>query len=86
MTTTDADLRTLTARFPRAGRLEADRCSRCHGAYRRTFREARLDRGIGNGHFSTKVDVAVPEKAVEASYQAVATGVKKALLLAAEAR
>ena len=72
--------------YRKAGRLEADRCSRCHGAYRRTFREARLEREVGNGHFSTKVDVAVPEKAHEASYQAVAAGVKKALLIAAEAR
>lgn len=70
----------------KAGRLEADRCSRCHGAYRRTFREARLARSVGNGYFSTRLDVAVPDKAQEASFQAVASAVKKAILIASEAR
>jgi hypothetical protein len=72
--------------FRRAGKLESDRCAKCHGAYRREFREARVERGLGNGFFSTKLEVAIPEKPLEPSYQAVATGIRKAVLLASEAK
>ncbi len=70
----------------RSGELESARCSRCHGSYRRYFRDERFKHGLGNGYFTTKVDVVVPDPKLEASYQAVATGIRKAILLAAEAR
>ena len=70
----------------RVGKMEADRCSRCHGAYKQRFRDARLERGAGNGWFSTKVDLAAPNPALAPSYDAVGAAVRKALLLASEAR
>jgi hypothetical protein len=72
--------------YRKAGELDAQSCSRCHGAYRRTFREARLERQVGNGYFSTKLDIAAPEAASEASYLAVGRAVRKAVLIAAEAK
>jgi hypothetical protein len=87
-----ADIRALAGggrfddAYRKAGELDAQSCSRCHGAYRRTFREARLERQVGNGYFSTQLDIAAPEKASEASYQAVGKAVRKAVLIAAEAK
>ncbi|HEX7898942.1 MAG TPA: hypothetical protein VF950_14360 [Planctomycetota bacterium] len=72
--------------YRKAGELDAQSCSRCHGAYRRAFREARLERQVGNGYFSTQLDIAAPDKASEASYQAVGKAVRKAVLIAAEAK
>ena len=72
--------------YRKAGELDAQSCSRCHGAYRRTFREARLERQVGNGYFSTQLDIAAPDKASEASYQAVGKAIRKAVLIAAEAK
>ena len=42
---------------------------------------ARDDVSLGNGYFSTKLDVAVPRKDLQPLYQAVADGVRKAVLL-----
>jgi len=87
-----SDIRTLMGggkfddAYRKAGELDAQSCSRCHGAYRRTFREARLERQVGNGYFSTQLDIAAPEKASEASYQAVGKAIRKAVLIAAEAK
>ena len=86
------DLRNLitSARFDEAfkktGEIDSSRCAKCHGAYRRTFRDGRLAKDLGNGYFSTKLEVAVPESKLEASYQAVSTGIRKAILLATEAK
>jgi hypothetical protein len=90
--TAAGELKTLAAggkfddAYRKAGWLEGNSCSRCHGAYKRSFREARLERSIGNGYFSLKLDVGAPDPANAASYQAVATAVRKAVLLASEAR
>jgi hypothetical protein len=70
----------------RVGKLEADRCSRCHGAYKQRFRDARLERGAGNGWFSTKVDLPAPDPALVPAYDALGAAVRKAVLLASEAR
>lgn len=70
----------------KAAELESSRCARCHGSYRRYFRDQRAEHGIGNGLFSTKLDVSVTDPKAEASYQAFATAVKKAILLSSEAK
>ena len=72
--------------FKKSGEIDSARCAKCHGAYRRTFRDGRLEKNLGNGYFSTKLEVAVPESRAETSYQAVATAVRKAILLATEAK
>src|SRR6185295_13251962 len=72
--------------FKKSGEIDSARCAKCHGAYRRTFRDGRLAQNLGNGYFSTKLEVAVPEPRLEVSYQAVSTGVRKAILLATEAK
>jgi len=72
--------------FKKTGEIDSARCARCHGAYRRTFRDGRLEKNLGNGYFSTKLEVAVPEPKSEVSYQAVATAIRKAILLATEAK
>jgi hypothetical protein len=72
--------------FKKTGEIDSARCAKCHGAYRRTFRDGRLAKDLGNGYFSTKLEVAVPEAKLETSYQAVATGIRKAILLATEAK
>ena len=70
--------------FYQRNMMPPQRCAKCHGSYRRAFREARFEKNVGNGYFSTKLEVAVPDPKLEPSYQAVATGIKKAILLAAE--
>ena len=41
---------------------------------------------LGNGYFSTKLEVAMPDPKLEVSYQALSTGIRKAILLATEAK
>jgi hypothetical protein len=72
--------------YRKTGEIESARCARCHGAYRLAFKEARFTHQLGNGYFSTKLEVAMPDPRLEASYQAVATGIRKALLLLTEAK
>lgn len=72
--------------YRRAGQVDADRCAKCHASYRNEFRTEREKRGLGNGFFSTKLEVAVPDPKLEPSFQAVATAVRKAILLATEAK
>lgn len=72
--------------FKKTGEIDSARCAKCHGPQRGTFREGRNTHGIGNGFFSTKLEVAVPDAKLEASYQAVATAVRKAILIATEAK
>ncbi|MBI3856313.1 MAG: hypothetical protein HY293_11545 [Planctomycetes bacterium] len=72
--------------FKKTGEIDSARCARCHGAYRRTFRDGRLMKDLGNGYFSTKLEVAMPDSRLETSYQAVSTGIRKAILLATEAK
>jgi hypothetical protein len=72
--------------FKKTGEIDSARCAKCHGAYRRTFRDGRLEKGLGNGYFSTKLEVALPDPRIENSYQAVATAIHKAILLATEAK
>jgi hypothetical protein len=72
--------------FKKSGEIDSQRCAKCHAAYRRSFRDGRLAQSLGNGYFSTKLEVAMPEPKLEASYQAVATGIRKAILLATEAK
>lgn len=72
--------------FKKSGEIDSARCAKCHGGYRRTFRDGRVAQNIGNGYFSTKLEVAVPDAKLDASYQAVATGIRKAILLATEAK
>jgi hypothetical protein len=70
--------------YRKSGEIDSQRCAKCHGSYRQQFRTARFDRNLGNGYFSVKLDVGVPDPKSEPSFQAVATGVKKAVLLATE--
>ena len=72
--------------FKKAGDIDSARCAKCHAAYRRSFRDGRLAQSLGNGYFSTKLEVAMPEPKLETSYQAVSTGIRKAILLATEAK
>ena len=72
--------------YRKAGDLDGQSCARCHGAYRRSFRAAREKHQAGNGHFSTKLDLASPDPAAEASFQAAARAIRKAVLIAAESR
>jgi len=87
-----ADLRSLITAakfddaFKKTGEIDSQRCAKCHGGYRRAFRDGRLAKDLGNGYFSTKLEVAMPEARLEASYQAVSTGIRKAILLATEAK
>jgi hypothetical protein len=87
-----ADLKSLISAmkfdeaFKKTGEIDSTRCARCHGGYRRAFRDGRLEKNLGNGYFSTKLEVAVPDPKLEASYQAVAQGIHKAILLATEAK
>src|SRR5579862_6487275 len=71
--------------FKKAGQVDSG-CAKCHGPLRGFFREGRTSHNIGNGYFSTKLEVAMPDSKLEASYQAVASGVRKAILLATEAK
>ena len=71
--------------FKKAGQIDSG-CAKCHGPLRGFFREGRTGHNIGNGYFSTKLEVAVPDPKIEASYQAVATAIHKAILLATEAK
>jgi hypothetical protein len=72
--------------FKKSGEIDSARCAKCHGPQRGAIRDGRNSHGIGNGYFSTKLEVAVPDPKLEASYQAVATAVRKAILLATEAK
>ena len=87
-----ADLKTMITSgkfddaFKKTGEIDSARCAKCHGAYRRTFRDGRLAKDLGNGYFSTKLEVAMPDAKLETNYQAVSTGIRKAILLATEAK
>src|SRR5260221_5336461 len=72
--------------FKKAGQIDSACCGKCHGPLRGFFRDGRTTHNIGNGYFSTKLEVAVPDPKLEASYQAVAAGVRKAILIATEAK
>jgi len=72
--------------FKKSGEIDSARCAKCHGPQRGAFRDGRNTHGIGNGFFSTKLEVAMPDPRLEASYQAVASAVRKAILLASEAK
>jgi len=72
--------------FKKSGEIDSARCAKCHGPQRGAFRDGRVSHGLGNGYFSTKLEVAMPDPKLEASYQAVATAVRKAILLATEAK
>lgn len=72
--------------YRKSGEIDSQRCAKCHGAYRLSFKEARFTHQLGNGYFSTKLEVAMPDPKLEASYQAVATGIRKAVLLLSEAK
>lgn len=56
-------------------------CAKCHGSFRKAFQERRQALQIGNGYFKVGHDVVAAKKGAEAASQAVATGVKKALLI-----
>jgi hypothetical protein len=71
--------------FKKSGQIDSG-CAKCHGPLRGFFREGRTSHNIGNGYFSTKLEIAVPDAKLEASYQAVAAAVRKAILLATEAK
>jgi hypothetical protein len=72
--------------FRRAGQIDSDRCAKCHASYRNEFGGEREKRGLGDGYFSTKLEVGMPDPKLEASYQAAAGGIRKAILLATEAK
>jgi hypothetical protein len=70
----------------KTGEIDSASCAKCHGAYRRRLRDARPAVNLGNGIFSTQVEVVVPDAGLDAAAQAVATGIRKAVLLLAEAK
>jgi hypothetical protein len=72
--------------FKKTGQIDSGCCGKCHGPLRGLFRDGRTSHNIGNGYFSTKLEVAIPDPKLEASYQAVAAGVRKAILIATEAK
>jgi hypothetical protein len=72
--------------FKKSGEIDSARCAKCHGAYRRAFRDGRLAQSLGNGYFSTRLEVALPDPRLEASFQAAATAIHKAILIATEAK
>jgi Na+-translocating ferredoxin:NAD+ oxidoreductase RnfG subunit len=61
-------------------------CSKCHSGMRRQFRAKREDLGLGNGNFVLDLDVTPTADDARGVQQAVATGVRKALLILSEAR
>lgn len=61
-------------------------CGKCHGSFSRVFREERAKKKLGNGYFILDHDVHAPLAAPPETAQAVATAVKKALLLMSEAK
>jgi hypothetical protein len=61
-------------------------CSRCHAGTRKWFRPKREELGIGNGNFAAGVDFAPTSPEAMEAQQNVATGVRKALLILAEAK
>ena len=63
-----------------------EQCSKCHSGTRTPFRNQREALGIGNGNFVLGVDVAASSEDAKVVQQAVATGVRKALLILAEAK
>jgi hypothetical protein len=63
-----------------------EQCSKCHSGTRKLFRPARAERGIGNGNFAIGVDIAASSGEFVEAQQAVARGVRKALLMLAEAK
>ncbi|HZE97677.1 MAG TPA: hypothetical protein VE981_11670 [Planctomycetota bacterium] len=87
-----ADLKSLLAAgkfddaFKKSGQIDSQCCGKCHGPLRGFFRDARVTHAIGNGYFSTKLEVAMADAKLDAAYQAVATGIRKAILLATEAK
>ncbi len=72
--------------YRKTGVIDSQRCAKCHGAYRLSFKEARFAHQLGNGYFSTRLEVAMPDPRLEASYQAVASGIRKAVLIMSEAK
>jgi len=83
------------AQFAKAGRMvEARRssdeilkmsCSQCHAGTQRTFREKRLEFGIGNGYFAVGHDLHAPAEPKE-SFAAAAQAIRKAVLILSEAK
>ncbi len=61
-----------------------DKCNLCHTS-RDKFQRRRVDRGIGNGFFQVGFEIQTPPGPRE-SFQAVATAVRKAVLIATEAK
>jgi hypothetical protein len=64
----------------------AEQCSKCHSGTRTPFRTKREELGIGNGNLVLGVDIAASSDEAKEVQQAVATGVRKALLILAEAK
>jgi len=60
-------------------------CSQCHAGTQRTFREKRLEFGIGNGYFAVGHDLHAPAEPKE-SFAAAAAAIRKAVLILSEAR
>jgi hypothetical protein len=56
-------------------------CAKCHGSFRKAFQTRRQALQIGDGYFKVGHDVLPAKPGAEESSQAVATGVKKGLLI-----
>lgn len=56
-------------------------CSTCHSGMRRRFRQQRADLGLGNGNFALDLDVTATSPDQRELQQAVASGIRRALLI-----
>lgn len=56
-------------------------CNKCHGSFRKAFKDRRQALQIGDGYFQVGHDVLPAKKGADAASQAVAAGVRKALLI-----
>ncbi|MBI4563180.1 MAG: hypothetical protein HY716_00605 [Planctomycetes bacterium] len=66
-----------------ASRDVMERCSQCHAGTHRLFRERRFALNVGNGYFAVGHDVYAPP-GPRASFEAVASAIRRAVLILSE--
>lgn len=70
----------------KAHELGNDRCNRCHASFRTKFQERRGALDVGNGYFQVGHDVAPVAGTPPETLQALATAIRKAVLILAESQ
>ena len=67
-------------------RLSNDQCNKCHAWSRSRFGDKRNDLGIGNGYFVVGHELSAPADGPRDTFQAMATAVRKAVLILSEVK